>query len=148
MRSRARTLVDTGTGEMVSVLVQVPRRRHTGGFFMAYQEGFRRLAALDLPGRTRRVLDYLLSVLDFENFIHVSQAEVARELGYHRQDVNSAVKQLVEAGVLVRGPKVGQSWTYRVDPDLGWKGRASRRDQARRDLLEGRGWNVVEGGQQ
>lgn len=133
---------------MVTVLVSVPRRRHLGGFFMADQSGFRRLAMLDLPASTVRVLHYLLSVLDFENFIHVSQADVARELDVDRAVVSRAVKQLREEGVLVRGPKVSHSWTYRVDPNLGWKGRAARREEARRQLLEGRGWDVVEGGQQ
>ncbi len=115
---------------------------------MADQDGLHYLARLDLPGRTHRVLYELLARLDFDNFIHVSQTDVANTLGLHRSHVSSAIRQLIDAGILIRGPRVGVSWTYRLDPNLGWKGRASQRAQAQRDLARRHGLDLVDGGQQ
>ena len=68
------------------------------------------------------VLMALLQKLDFQNLILVSQAELGRELGMHRQHVNAAIKKLAAMGAILEGPKVGQSRTYRLDPTFGWKG--------------------------
>jgi DNA-binding IclR family transcriptional regulator len=94
---------------------------------MAIQEGFRHLSTLDLTGREYRVLAYFMAELDFENFIRVSQTEVAERLGIDRANVSRAVKRFVELDIIHKGPRGPQGWTYQLDPSLGWKGRASRR---------------------
>lgn len=137
-------VVDFETGEVTYALVPI-RQKHLGGFFMAIQEGFLYLAQQDFSGRTRRVLDYLFSKLDFENWIRVSQTDIARELNLKRSNVSSAIKQLCEKGIIHKGPKAGNSWTYRLDPSFGWKGRASKKKAAEEAIRKAkeRGWDVI-----
>jgi len=69
-----------------------------------------------------RVFLYLAARLDFENFIHLPQAEVCAALGMKKQNVSKAIKLLVKRGVLLRGPKVGHSYCFRFNPNYGYKG--------------------------
>ena len=52
-----------------------------------------------------RVLFSLLEVLDYENLIQVNQAEIARDLGMQRQNVQRSIKRLMELGVILRASK-------------------------------------------
>lgn len=108
------------------------QRQRWEGHFMADQDGFKHLAELwtnpttrkefGLTGRTRFVLDYLFSQLDFQNFIRVPQTRIAKDLGIGRAHVSREIAKLAKVGIIVRGPKVGNSWTYQLDPYFGWKG--------------------------
>jgi hypothetical protein len=140
-------LVDLETGEMLYAVIPIRQKHLGGGFFMALQEGFMYLAQLDLPGRTRRVLDYLFAKLDFENWIRITQSQIAKDLGLDRADVSKAIKQLVDHQIILKGPKVGNSWTYRLDPAFGWKGKAKNKKAAERAIQKARekGWDVIEG---
>ena len=121
--------VDVETGEVLSagMLVYVPQRaKLKGGWFMASQEGLAVLAKHDLSIREMRVLLYLMSKLDFENFIYVPQADVAKELQLDKGNVSKCVKKLIELGIIIKGPKVGRAATFRLSPDFGWKGRVKK----------------------
>lgn len=115
---------------------------------MAMQEAFTYLAKLNLPQEQMRVLMLMMGKLDFENWIRVSQAELADELGMKRPNVSKAIKLLVEKGILHKGPKVGNSWTYRLDPYFGWKGKASKKKAAEKTIREAKkkGLTVIDGG--
>src|SRR5690606_14850735 len=65
-----------------------------------------------------------LARLDFENLLSVSQSDIAKELGMHRQHVQRSVKTLIKHGVVIEGPRVGQARTYRLNPHVGWRGSA------------------------
>lgn len=69
-----------------------------------------------------QVFLYLCSRLDFENFIQVPQAEIVEVLKMDKANVSKAVKMLVEKGILIRGPKVGHSYAFRLNPNYGYKG--------------------------
>lgn len=104
---------------------------------MAFQEAFKHLAKADtLTPRETRVLHYLIGTLDFENFIHLSQADVAKELNLKTSNVSTAFRGLVQKGCLIVGPKVGRSATYRLAPELGWKGRVKSLEDARKNGLK------------
>ena len=66
----------------------------------------------------------LLGRIDFENLMVVNQAELAKELGMHRQHVQRSIKRLIALGVILEGPKIGISRSYRLNPEFGWKGSA------------------------
>ena len=137
--------VDVETGEVLEggTLVYLPiRARIREGWVMVFQEVLGRVACdRDLTMTQMRVLLYLVSRLDVENFIHLSQGDVARALGLRPSNVSPAIKALVEKGVLMRGPKVGRVHTMKLSPNLGWKGRVKNLNEARRELLR-----VVPGG--
>ena len=71
-----------------------------------------------------RVLMALLEQLDYENLITTNQAEIARELDMQRQNVQRSIKRLMALGVLLEGPKIGISRSYRLNPEFGWRGAA------------------------
>ena len=85
------------------------------------QNGAEILAQSDLGANDFKVLMKLLSVLDYENLIQVSQADIARELDMHRQHVQRSIKRLIQLGIILEGVKIGISRSYRLNPSFGWK---------------------------
>jgi DNA-binding MarR family transcriptional regulator len=79
----------------------------------------------------------LLGKLDFENWIHVSQAEIAEILDMKRQQVSRAIILLEKKGILLRSPKFGRSYFYRLNPYYGWKGKSNKLQNARLELVKG-----------
>lgn len=69
-----------------------------------------------------RVFWYLVTRLDFENFIRVSQREIAEALGMQKSHVSRAIKLLENKGVLLRGQRLGQSYSWQLNPNCGFKG--------------------------
>lgn len=82
------------------------------------------LANANLGGQTYRVLLKVLAKVEFENFIVVSQSEMAKELGMKLPNFSRCLSDLVNEGVILRGPKVGRMGSLRLNPDYGWKGTA------------------------
>ena len=89
-------------------------------------------ARRDMGNEVLRVFLYLNARLDFENVIQVPQVEIAAELKMQRQNVNRAIKVLEREGILIRGPKVGKSSSWRLNPQAGWKGKVVHLRQAQR----------------
>lgn len=103
---------------------------------MGFQAGFLELAKDEqLRGQPLVVLLALFAKLDFENFIAVSQADLARELNLGRNRVSEAMARLKLRGVILAGPKVGTAQTYRLNPGYAWKGNVKNLHQARREHL-------------
>ncbi len=100
---------------------------------MAFQEAFEMLATdKDLNGQTMKVLMFLMSRLSFENFIGIEQKSIVDKLEMHKTDVSLAIKKLVEKGILEKGPKLGRSGTYKLNPFYGWKGRVKNLKEERK----------------
>lgn len=104
------------------------------------------LAKADLGDEARRVFMLLCGKLDFENWIKVSQAELARELGMSRQNFGRGLARLVVEGVVLVGPKVGGHSTFRLDPGYGWKGSAKGHHEALKARIVSAGLTVHRGG--
>jgi DNA-binding MarR family transcriptional regulator len=132
-------LVDTETGELLSqgVFVYVTGKvKWKEGFFMGFQSAFEKLAQdADLTGQPMRVLLFLFSRLNFENYVAVPQTEVSEMLDMRKERVSEAVRKLVEKGVLLKGPKLGRMQSYQLNSHYGWKGSIRNLEQARRDHL-------------
>jgi predicted transcriptional regulator len=105
-----------------------------GDWIMAFQESLLHLAKANLSGETSRVLFFLLYKLDYENWLRISQTAIAEELGLKKQQVNRAIKQLVDKGIIVKGPKVGNSLTYRLDPAFAFKGQDHNMKKVRKEV--------------
>lgn len=142
-RQRSIDQIDRTTGEVLSegALVWVPNRtpHPYGNRWMAMTlDGLDKLTATPGIGmREMRIFAVLLKRLDHENFILVPQVEIVKATGFHASHVSSSMKRLVEVGALITGPKVGRSQTYRLSPEIGWKG-------SKRNLRTA--LNVIEGG--
>jgi predicted XRE-type DNA-binding protein len=130
--------VDVHTGEILDgneyQIIAIPHRvRIQEGWFMAFQEAFEALATdRDLNGQTMKVLMFLMSRLSFENYIGLEQKEIVEKLKIHKPDVSACMKQLVEKGILEKGPKLGRSSTYKLNPFYGWKGRVKNLKEERK----------------
>lgn len=142
--------VDLDTGELMegAVLGMFFPKRQNGfreGWVAMSQQAMRALAVAqsDLTGRQLRVLLMVLGMLDMENFLLLSQAEIAKDLGLRPSHVSEAISRLVELGILIRGPKAGRSSTFRLNPRFGWKGSASNHNKALRERMQAAGLSVV-----
>lgn len=87
----------------------------------------------------------LSSRLDFDNYIHINQAEIARAMEMDWGNVNKAIKRLEALGILTRGPKSGVSPIFMLNPKVGWKGKARNHFTALQTARK-QGWNLIEGG--
>ena len=88
-----------------------------------------------------KVLFVLFAHLDYENYIQVPQVEIAEQLGMMKQNVNRAMKGLIDFGIIIDGPKIGRSKSYRLNPNYGWKGTVKNHDKALKN-----GLTVIDGG--
>lgn len=129
-RQRRLGTIDLDTGEIVDGLnVNIPTKK-TGfqllygwNFCLMAQNGMMKIAEdKDLTGEALRVFLYAVSRLDFENFLRLKQDEIAQGLGMQKTNVSRAMKLLESKGILQRGPKVAQSYTWRMNPNYGFKG--------------------------
>jgi hypothetical protein len=137
------SLIDTSTGEIlegVPVIVGRSKRPTLYGnrWLQMAQDPLLALATdRELWGRPRAVLDYLLGILDFENFVEVHHQAIADTLSLHRPDVTKAISLLVKKGILIKGPSVGRSNSYRLNPAYGWKGDNKKAQEYQLELIKG-----------
>ena len=134
--------IDSETGEIIDGFVAyvVPKRKNGfgQGWLAMAQNGAEILAQSNLSGNDFKVLMKLLSVLDYENLIQVSQADIARELDMHRQHVQRSIKRLLELGIVLEGVRIGISRSYRLNPNFGWKGSAKATGRPCMSILKDR----------
>lgn len=148
MKRRNIASVDQDTGEIldgVIVYCGVKVNPYGGGWVMNSQEALEELAADDdLTGKTYKVLLVIMGRLDFENWIQISQTEIAERLKMQLSHVSRAISLLEKKGIILRGPKVGRSYAFRLNPYYGWKGkvrnlndyRIKEEDQKHRETLK------------
>ena len=127
--------VDKYTGEDFGFPVVCGRKRnpYIKGWVMNSQEAMVALAKdKDIKGETHRVLWFIGGILDFENWVQLSITEIGNELDLKQQAVSRAMKVLEEKQIILRGPKVGRSYAFMLNPDFGWKGKVKNLDDYRK----------------
>ena len=126
MRYKKIASFDQDTGEIlkgVIVYCGVKHNPYSTGWVMNSQEALEVIAKdKEITGGTHRVLWFIVARLDFENWIQISQQEICKELEMKKQNVSSAIKLLEQKEIILRGPKVGRSYAFRLNPHFGWKG--------------------------
>ena len=133
--------IDTLTGEeVVGTPVFVAGKARwdhliKGGWFVGFQEAFTMIAQdKEMTGESYRVWAYLLGCLGFENFIVLERSKVANSLGIKGPNVSRAINQLIKKGLLIRGPKVGKTYAYRLGLNVAFRGDAKAFDQNKKEL--------------
>lgn len=127
--------VDKYTGEEYGFPVILGRKRnpYIKGWVMNSQEAMVALAKdKEIKGETHRVLWFIGGILDFENWVQLSITEIGNELDLKQQSVSRAMKVLEEKEIILRGPKVGRSYAFMLNPDFGWKGKVKNLDDYRK----------------
>jgi DNA-binding MarR family transcriptional regulator len=72
--------------------------------------------AANLKGSEFRVFLKLLRQLDYQNLKQIQQTQIADELEMQKQNVNRAINRLLKVGILLKGPRIGKSCSYRLNP--------------------------------
>ncbi len=129
--------LETNDGSVISgvdhIFVAVQKRKHIGEFVMVFQRAFVEIAKdRDLRGEAGAILNYLLGKMDYENYICVEQRIIAEDLNIHRTNVSTAMKLLVDKGVLIKGEKHGRNNTYRMNWQYAWRGKATSLDKTKK----------------
>lgn len=86
--------------------------------------------------RDLQVLYAMLEALELENFIRISQKHLADRLEMRQPHVSRSVATLIRNGIILQGPKIGSSSTYRLNPNFGWKGSGKSHHVALRDQMK------------
>ncbi|ELJ7526620.1 hypothetical protein QYK82_004961 [Salmonella enterica] len=140
---RRLTQVDLETGEDLGGFVAVIRPKQKSSFQRHFTMNQAALITIanELNHDQMRVLMALLADLDYENYIQVAQIDIADTLKMQKTHVSRAVKNLIEFGIVIEGPKIGRSKTYRLNPQFGWKGTVTNHKKALKN-----GLSVIQGG--
>lgn len=112
------------------VYVAYPKPKITGNrWMMTFQDSLKIIAKdKELTGQTMHVLMLVLSELDFENYIHIKQVDIAKELEMQKTHVSAAMKMLVDKQIILK-VKEGRTAGYKLNPQYGWKGQVSNRNK-------------------
>lgn len=146
--------VDMTSGELLEggqLAIIFPKRKNgfqVGGWVAMSQAALEAVVRANMGDQVNRTFLIVISVLDFENYISVSQAEIAKKLNMRPSHVSAAFRRLLDEGVLLAGPRVGRSGTYRLNPSYGWKGSAKGHQEALSERMRARGLSVVQNGTQ
>lgn len=135
--------IDRDTGEIVEgVFAIMPVRKRNGfseGWFAMSNEALAQVLTLttnrQLQLRDLEVLFAMLEVLELENFLRISQKNLAERLGMLQPHVSRSIGVLLKHGILLAGPKIGTSSTYRLNPRFGWKGSGKAHHEALREQM-------------
>ncbi len=136
-------LTDLETGEVFTGLAvaqkkKYPREIQRDGFYTMFSFGSERIAQVDGLSRTDyKVLFQLLSHLEFENWINVSQAVIGEELNIKKANISRSIKNLVNKGIIEKhkDPNDKRRTRYRLNPEYGWRGDA---DQWKKEMYNRR----------
>jgi predicted transcriptional regulator len=98
--------------------------RHFEGTYVRLFQHALDVVAMDkaISGEGLRIWMKLLAALEDENYMQLQQSTIAEQMGLQKTNVSRAFRQLMEAGYLEEGPKSGRAKSYRVNPELAWKG--------------------------
>ncbi len=124
------------TGEIKQYIITPakPKKAPKGDWVMMFQEGARSIAKMNLKGESMRVYMILLSKLDYENWLRFRQKDIADELDMKTPNVSRAMKELVDNGIIIRGPKVSNAYAYRLDPSFAFRGKDVNISKVRKEI--------------
>jgi DNA-binding transcriptional ArsR family regulator len=124
------------TGEIEQYILTPAKKKKVpkGDWVLMFQEGLEQVATLNLKGETLRVYMILLSKLDYENWLRIRQKDIADKLNMKPPHVSRAIKELTDNGILVKGPKVSNSNTYRLDPTFAFRGKDVNIAKVRKEI--------------
>lgn len=146
MGTKKFTQFNSDTGEVVDGFIAVVQPKKKSRFerhFTMNQEALGILSK-ELNGEEFKVLFQLLRELDYENLIQVRQIDISKELEIDKSQVSRSIKRLVKLEVILEGPRIGNSKTYRLNPTFGWKGTVSNHNEALRKRMKEIGMKVVD----
>lgn len=106
------------------ILFAHKRSRLSGGFSLLFDDGNMILSQLDLTKHEYRIILFLLSIMEFKNYVYVTQIFIAESLRIKQPDVSKSLKSLEAYGLIFR-EKTNRGKAIRVSAVIGWRGQAN-----------------------
>ncbi|MEI8465253.1 hypothetical protein, partial [Escherichia coli] len=75
------------------------------------------------------------------HYIQVAQIDIPDSLKMQKTNVSRPIKNFIDDGIIIEGPRIGRSKNYPLNPQLGWKGTVSNHRKALKN-----GLSVIQGG--
>ncbi len=136
MKRKKIVSVDQNTGKIlegVVVYCGVKNNPYNTGWFMTSQDALETLASdEDISKEAFRILMFLMARLDFENWIQITQKEICERTNIRKSNVSRGISLLEKKGIILRGPKIGRSNAFRLNPYFGWKGKVKNLEDYRK----------------
>lgn len=127
-------VINHTTGEVdFPVAYVLPKQRKILGepFMIMFQQALVKVSKnRALTGTDRRVLFYLIGVMEYENLVPLTQRQIAEELETSQQEVSKSIQKLYDEGYLWVEKTYGSAYIYRISEDLVWKGKTENREKA------------------
>ena len=147
MASKKISQIDSRTGEVLTdgfVAYIAPKRKNAfgKGWAAMSQEAMKELAKRrkQIAGEGYAVMLSIMGDAAFNNeFKAVNQSKIAEDLDMHKSHVSRAVKRLLSLDILEEGPREGVNRSYRIHPEIMWKGAANAHIIAMSDFQNGKG---------
>lgn len=109
--------------EVTGYILHTRPNRLGANWVATFQDGLAWMARQEgMTGEQWRVFAYLVSRLDFDNYLRVPQTDIANELNMRTSNVSRAIKKLAELDIITVGPMAGHSKTYRLNPRIAHRG--------------------------
>ena len=129
--------INQDTGEIlegVIVYFGIKYNPYGKGWIMTSQEALEILASdEDLSKDAYKVLIFLMSQLNFENWVQITQREIAEKIKIDKSNVSKAISLLLKKEILIKGQKIGRSYELRLNPYFAWKGKVKSLKQYRKE---------------
>ena len=120
-KQRILTVVNKETGE-IEARINLQNRLERGGWFAFFQKSAVYLAQ-NLGKEELRVLMYMISKLDYGNYIRVTNKNIHKNLNMDHSNVARAIRKLIEKNVIAVQEWYGISRIYRMNPNFLHKGK-------------------------
>lgn len=135
-KSGRREIQDTRTGDKIYAVVEIRKDFIDEEYFCMFQRSAELIAQdRDFTYEDFRVLYMLYANLDMKNYISLSQSDLCEKLKMNKSNVSKSISRLLEKGIILKGPKVGKSWTYILNANYGYKGKLRFLKQERKRHL-------------
>jgi hypothetical protein len=126
--------LDLDTGEVTPGLsIHVPIKIRVGDHIAVMQEAAIAVALdREITPTALRVLKFLEGMLDYENAIRIVQADIADAMGLRRPHVSTAIKLLLDKGIIEKINSPSLKPVFRLNPNYGWRGKHGNWAEARK----------------
>jgi len=74
------------------------------------------LSMQNLTGEELRILFNLMSRLDYDNYVKITQTQIANDMKLHKSSISRAINHMVELKIMIPGTKEGVMNKYRLNP--------------------------------
>lgn len=122
-RQKECVVVFNDEDEPVAYYEQRKKRTLGANWVATFQSGLEWLSMQEnMTGEQWRVFAFLMSKLDFDNYLRVPQRDICERLNMKKPNVSRAIKALIDFDVIIPGPMAGRYKTYRLNPRIGMRG--------------------------